>query len=343
MKGFKKIIVWVCISLLLQSAGMIYLNNYLFKAGSGKIVTVKIVKNETPVNKNVEIKIPDNVKHINNSFDGKYLSYYEGDILKIVNTKTGSVKDIEYGDGIKVSYYKWLSDRNRMLIAEKHTTKNRVSFKLAYYDVDKDTKEEIKELTWADTKSEVEDIQASTLTNLIYVKVAQSGKRSSIYWINIMKEMKTVETKSYVIGSIRVLPHDDKIVYEDLAYNKIYATGVTKAIAIQGVNKPNLLDVDGNDVIYIGAEEKEKITAIYSGTLKQNTSEWKKNVLSQPVDRKDIYISQEGNIYLNDNLKGVVTELITGKKTSYEGIFLQMYSEGIMTSRDKKLVKTSYK
>lgn len=341
MKIMKRIGVWIIISVLIQCAGLFYVNNYVLSEQTS-YKSKKVVAKDTK-NADADVSIPDDNTDINISFDGKYVAYYEGDVLKVVNTKSGESRNVEFGDGVKVSFYKWLPDRNRMLIAEKTTLKNGSGFTLSYYDVDKNAKEEIKKLSWADSKSEVEDIQVSTLTNVIYVKVAHSGQRSSIYWINIMKEMRTVDTSSYVIGAIRSVPHSDNLVYEDLTYHRIAATNINKPITIKAVNNPALLAVDGDDNIYVGQVENDKVVRIYSGGLKNNTSTFKVTELKEPIDRDDIYVSDDGNIYLNDALKGIMQELSTGKETAYKGRIINMYSGGIASICDGKLVKTALK
>ena len=214
-------------------------------------------------------------------------------------------------------------------------------------DLDKELKEmvqeEIKDLTWADEDSEVEDIQASTLTNVIYVKVARSGGKSSIYWINIMNEMKKINTKAYLVGETAILYHEDKLLYEDATYHKIYATNMEDSIDIDGVKDPRLLGVDSDDNAYIGSMENGKITKIYYGLLENPTSKWNVIHLSGPVDKNNIYISEQGKVMINDNLKGTIKEVSTGKETSYKGKFLQVYSTGVASIKDGKLIKTNFK
>ncbi len=341
MKIFMRIIIWVMISLTVQFAGLFYANNYLLASDDTSIKTKKVVKSD-PKKADAQINIPDNAKHINVSFDAKFLAYYDSDVLKVVNTKTGDEKKVEFGEGVQVSFYKWLPDRNRMLIAEKETSNQASNFKLAYYDVDKDVKEDIKELDWADKKSEVEDIQASPLTNVIYVKVASSGKRSNIYWINIMKEMKKVDTRSYQIGKIRIIPHEDKLIYEDLTHHRIYTTGQDEPLAINGVNNPSLLGVDDNDNVYIGETESDKVTKIFHGSIKEGKNSLETINLGVAVDKNDILITNQGKVYINDNFKGTVKEFGNGKEYKYSGSFVQMYNGGVISVSDGKLVKTLF-
>ncbi|KAJ51821.1 hypothetical protein BD780_000570 [Clostridium tetanomorphum] len=341
MKNFKRIFAWVVLSLIIQLIGFYYVDKYYLSTDTA--VKVKKIEKKNDKKPEAEVKIPENATRVNLSFDGKYVAYYDEDKLKVVNTKDGDVKDISFEDGVKVSYYKWLSDRNRMLIGEKHNNENGHGFKLSYYDVDKDAKEEIKDLTWADENSEVEDIQASTLTNVIYVKVARSGGRSSLYWINIMKEMKRIYPNAYLIGETAILNHEDKLLYEDATYNKIFATNREESIRITDVTKPRLLGVDIDDNVYIGSMENDKITKVYYGTLDKPTRDWNVIPFMEPVDKDDVYISEEGKVLVNDNLKGIVKEVATGKETSYSGKFIQVYSSGVASIKDGKLVKTNFK
>lgn len=340
MKIFIRILIWIMVSLAVQGAGLFYVNNYLLSSNTS-IKTKKVVKSEPKV-ADAEINIPDNAKHINVSFDAKFLAYYDGDVLKVVNTKTGDEKKVEFRDGIQVSFYKWLPDRNRMLIAEKETSNQSSNFKLAYYDVDKDTKEDIKELDWSDKKAEVEDIQISVNTNVICVEVASSGKRSNVYWINIMKEMKKVDTKSYQVGKIALLSYEDKLIYEDLTHNRIYITGNDEPLTIDGVNNPSIVGVDENDNVYIGETENDKVTKIFYGSVKENANALQTIDLGSAVDKNNILITSQGKVYINDNLKGTVKEFGSGKEYKYAGTFIQMYNGGVISVSDGKLIKTLF-
>lgn len=340
MKVFKKIVLWVVISLTLQLSGLFYANNYILTSDTSPIKTKKIVK-KTTKSPEIKIDIPDEAKNISLSYDGRFAAYYTSDGLKVIDTKNGQQKNVNFGSDTQISFYKWIPNRNRMLIAEKSNLKLESNITLAYYDVDKNVKEDIKELDWADKNSEVEDIQASPLTNVIYVKVANGGKRSSIYWINVMKELKKVETKAYMIGNIEIIPHEDKLVYEDLTYHKIYATDQEQSIDVDGVDNPSLLGIDDDDNIYIGESDGDKISKIFYGNIKENTSNFKSIDLNSPFDKNDIYVNSQGNIYVNDNFKGIVTEMKNGKQYKYPGTFIQIYDNGIASVSDGKLLKTS--
>lgn len=337
MRAFKNLIIWVMISLIIQMGGLYYLNNNLL-ASDTAVKSKKVVNSQTK-KPDVEVRIPDNAKNINVSYDAKYVAYYANEILYVVNNQTGKMDSVTFTDGAKVSFYKWLPDRNRMLIAEKNSGK----LSLSYYDVDKAQKDSISELTMADSKSEVVDIEAAPLPNVIYIKVSTGGKRNNIYWINIMKDKKKIETKSYIIGKIEVVPHEDKMLYEDLTYNKVYATGMESALTFKDSKKTCLLGIDNNDQVYIGNVNSDgKIDQIFYGTLKQSTSSWQTINLNSAVNKSDLFVAANGKVYINDNLKATFTEFQTGKITNYKGVFLELYNNGVASTSDGILIKTTF-
>ncbi|AAO35390.1 hypothetical protein DP149_12785 [Clostridium tetani] len=342
MKRFKKVFAWIILSLIVQSSMYFYIDKY-YLTNNTKLKATKVEKKNNDEKPDLEIKLPDNAKNINMSFDGKYAAYYDGDILKVLDTKTNEERDIAFDEGTDLSYYKWLSDRNRMLIAEKHKSENGgYRFKLSYYDVDKDTKEEFKDLTWGDEGSIVEDIQESTITNVMYVKVSRGGGNSRLYWINIMAEMKRVPTKVQMIGDIALIYHEDKLLYESMTYNKIYVTNKEGTIDIEGVEKPKLLGVDIDDNVYIGKKENDKISKVYYGNLETPTNQWRSVPFDQPIEEKDVHITKEGKVLINDNLNGIVKDVATGKETKYKGKFLQIYEGGVSSISENKLIKTKF-
>jgi len=99
-----------------------------------------------------------------------------------VNTVTGKSVNVNSSDGVKISFYKWLPDRNRMLIVE---TKNR-NLSLSYYDVSQSQKSKVSDILMISSASTVKTIEASPLTNVIYIKVKNGYKYYSIYWVNVI-------------------------------------------------------------------------------------------------------------------------------------------------------------
>ncbi|MBZ9688967.1 hypothetical protein G9F72_021855 [Clostridium estertheticum] len=336
MKWKKRIFIWILVSLSLQFSVLFYVDHY-FLAPDSKVVTKKVVDDKPEKIKNIDITVPANAKNILASYDAKYLSYYENEKLKIVDCKDGSVKDIAVNEASKISFYEWLPDRNRMLLVEKKSYDDSSNLILYYYDVSKGEKVKIKDLAWANTKSEVEDIQLSTLTGVTYVKVSSKGERSSIYRIDRMGSMTKADTIPNYVSNISLVRHEDKLIYEGLVYNKIYVTGSDEAITIKGVDKLTLIGTDDNDNVYLGEVKDKLISKIYYGKTSDKTSNWKVIDLQLPSEKNDLFVSSDGKVYQNDALKGVVKDVNSGTETSYEGKLLQLYTRGIVSLVGNKI------
>ncbi|MFL0198072.1 hypothetical protein ACJDU8_21260 [Clostridium sp. WILCCON 0269] len=339
MKIFKRTIIWVVVSLIIQFAGLLYINNY-FLSSQTEIKTKKIVKSE-PKKSDVVIKIPEDAKNITVSFDGRYLAYCQENVLKVVDSRTGDEKTLEFENGVQVSFYKWLQDRNRILIVEKEDSQGNSKFQLSYYEVDKDIKEDVKELDWSDKGAKIDDIQESHLTNVIYVKMESKGMRTTLYRLDINKDIEKTPVNSYIIGKMGILYLQDKLVYEDRVYNKIYVTDEDKPLTIQGIeNNPVWIGVDENDRIYIGDEKDGKISNIYCGSIDYDEYDYKNINLNQSVNKEDVFVMPSGKIYINDNLRGIVQEVGSGKQYTYKGNFIKIYEGGIASISNGELEKT---
>jgi hypothetical protein len=337
MKVFKNIILCIIISLIIQFSGLFYLNNY-FLTSNGDVKSLKVVdpNNKTSVS---QINIPNNAKAINVSYNAGYISYFLNDELYVINTITGQSVNVSLSNGIKISFYKWLPDRNRILIAQ---TENR-SLYLSYYDAAEMKKGNITDLLMVSSASKVKDIEAAPLPNVIYIKVSNSNENNSIYWVNIMESKKKIITETKNIGNIKAAPLEDKMVYEDLTNGKIYVTGINNALSFHGSARLRLLGIGDNDQVYIGnADSSNNIDKIYFGSFTDDTLNWQTLKLSTPIGKENIFVSDSGNVYINDNLKGTIKEPQTGKETFYKGKFLRLYIDGIASINDGILVKTSF-
>ena len=336
-KVFKNIIICIIISLTIQISGLFYLDSN-FLTSSATVKSQKVVSSSTSKKISVsKVKVPSDATTINVSYDASYVSYYVDDALYVVNTTTGKSVNVSSSNGAKISFYRWLPDRNRMLIVE---TQDR-NLSLSYYDVAESQKSNVTDLLMISLKSKVKEIEAAPLPNVIYIKVANSATYDSIYWVNIMKSRKKIITKTENIGKIKVVPHEDKMLYEDSSNNKVYATGSDDALSFIGSTKSCLLGIDNTDQVYIGdVDSSGNIDKIYYGTLKGS---WQTLQLNTPVSKAHLFVASSGKIYINDNLKGTVTEFKTGTETTYKGVFVQLYSNGVASLSDGSIVNTPFK
>lgn len=336
----KHMSVWIIISLAIQFTTLYYVNkNYLQAEAAFKTkkIEVKSSKKAEPA-----IDIPGDVQKVMASYDGNYISYCKDNNIKVINTSNGQEKNVTASDGNKISMYKWLPDRHRIIIAEKTAGDNSGSIELKYYDASKDVKDNIERISWSNSESEVEDIQVSPITNLMFLKVKRNSSRIDVYEVNAMNEVTKVNINSS-LGNIKILPHEDELIYENTYNNNIQTTNKNHSIDFNDMQNPVILGCDNDDNIYIGNLSNNKIDKIYYGSPQDSTEQWQVLKPTEAFSPKDVYISEAGEIYVNSSLKGKVQALKSNKVTAYTGNLLEMNEKVIISNNDGKLVKTNYK
>ena len=342
MKLYKKIIAWAILSIILQIGGLFVLDNFVFKHSSKfKSNKIDIEKQNT---KDINVIIPNGAENVNISYNGKYLTYYENDTLYIEESKTGTKTEVKTEDNGEILYYKWLSDRDRLIIAEKVVKDGETVIQLITYSPKDSSISYVTSICDYEDDMKVMKITESTFTSVYYVDIYRGGLKSMVYRIDINNDKSKVSLQASVLGNMQVIPHVDRLVYEDEINNKFYVTSPNKQLTFNSNKNLTLLGIDRNDVIYIGELNGEKISSIIYGKVDEDTSSWKTVNLEAVVNRKDIYFNNESEILINDNLKGAVKNLTTGLEVEYEGKLVQIKEDFIATTDSTgKLVYTTLK
>lgn len=342
MKLYKKIIAWAILSIILQIGGLFVLDNFVFKHSSKfKSNKIDIEKQNT---KDINVIIPNGAENVNISYNGKYLTYYENDTLYIEESKTGTKTEVKTEDNGEILYYKWLSDRDRLIIAEKVVKDGETVIQLITYSPKDSSVSYVTSICDYEDDMKVMKITESTFTSVYYVDIYKGGLKSTVYRIDINNDKSKVSLQASVLGNMQVIPHVDRLVYEDEINNKFYVTSPNKQLTFNSNKNLTLLGIDRNDVIYIGELNGEKISSIIYGKVDEDTSSWKTVNLEAVVNRKDIYFNNESEILINDNLKGAVKNLTTGLEVEYEGKLVQIKEDFIATTDSTgKLVYTTLK
>lgn len=342
MKVFKKIIAWAMLSIILQIGVLYILNNVVFKHTSVfKSEDIQVKKDTT---KDIKATISSTAKDVSISYNGKYLSYKENDALYLQESKTGTSKEVVMGNEGSIIYYDWLQDRDVLVIAEKVKKDGKYKIVLATYDAKYASENVVKEICTYKDNMKVKKITASTLTGVFYVDIDTGGSKNVVYRIDRNNDMKEVSLKTLILGNMQVIPHADRLIYEDKISGKFYVTNPSKQLAFNSNKKLTLLGIDKNDVIYMGELNGDKIASITYGKVDEDTANWKKVTLDSVVNDDDLYFSNESEILINDNLKGSVKNLTTGKELAYEGKLVQIKEEFVaLKDVDGKLIYKSLK
>lgn len=331
MKRFKKIIAWVILSIAVQIFLLYILDNFVFKHSSDfKSQKIEINKDKT---KDINASIPSDADKVNISYNGKYLTYNKGEKLYIEDTKTGTSTEIKTENNGDILYHKWLEDRDRLIIVKKVKDDGVYKIQLVTYnpkDFTETTASKEYICTYEDGM-EVKKVTESTITNVYYIDIYKGGLKNIVYRIDINEELTRVSLQTTVLGNMQVIPHEDRLIYEDKLNAKFFITSPNKQLTFNS-NKPlTLLGIDRNDVIYMGELNGDKIVNIMYGKVNEDTSTWKKITLDSVVNSTDVYFTNNSEILVNDNLKGSVKNLMTGKENEYEGKLVQIKEDFIAT------------
>lgn len=338
----KKIIVWIMLSLILQTTGLYILNNFVFITSS-EFKSKKINVNKY-TSDDIKGNIPSGVKNANLSYDGKYITYLKEKTLNIEDTKTGNSNEFKTEDNEVVMSYTWLNNRNIIAIVEKVKKDGKEKLQLITYDVKNDSKTFVQDICKFKENFEVENITTSVLTGVYYIHINKNRLQSTVYRIDRNDDLSEIDINAEVIGNMKVIPHEDRLVYQNKINNKIFATTPNKQLNFNSNSKLTLLDIDKNDVIYVGEIDGDNITNVLYGKLNEDVLAWKKLNFDSPINKDQIFFNDENQILTNNNLEGSVKNLINGHKVEYNGKFIQIIKDFIVSvDGDGKLIYTPYK
>lgn len=343
MKTFIRIIVLTLVAIIIQQGIFLYIENvYLDTNAEITVEKVDESKEEETVKKE-EVQLNTNVGDVSLSDDGRYVAYLQNDKLKVLDSNDGTEKEVITKNNETIAYYQWLTNEDNMIIIKKVKNGRSSYFEpITYYAKKNETRSltdfdisEIK-INITNDQEKVENVIFSTATSSLYIKIKKPTGKSDLYYLNIMNQLELVR-KNKDIGDIIVPPTTTKCVMEMGNYATILNS--TDNIQIPNVNITKILGTDINDNVYFGEEVNGKITKIYYCVLNDPNSRWKSFTLSKPVNKEDISIDYTGRIFVNDSDSKIVNELVSGQSVKYEGDYVQIYSKGVISRSENKLLK----
>lgn len=343
MKNLLRIVVWTLVALIIQQGVFLYLEN-VYLATDYEIKAEKVEEKEgEPEQEKEEIQIKNKIDKLSVSHDGRFVAYMEDGELKVLDSKENKENKFMPENKGQIVFYKWLTDGNSMIVIQKIQEKGNIYYEPISYNAKKSTVTSIVDFNYNEIKIPVKDdedivenVEFSTATNVFYIKIKKSNGRSDLYSLNVMNQMTLVRENKY-IGDIVVPTTNANCVME--MGDSVTILNRPDNIEIPNVAKSRILGTDINDYVYFGEEVDGKITKIYYTILNEEKLKWNILTLSKAVKKEDICIDYSGKIYVNDSEGKTVTELTTRKAISYEGEFIQIYSEGIIYRKGDKIFK----
>lgn len=339
MKEFKIMLIWSLLAIFIVSLGFLFLDQFVFKNSSDFNIKEVSTNNES---KDYDTKLPDNAENIQCSYNGQYISYDVDSKFYIYDASANKSKEYITTDSEKaILNYKWLPDRNMIVMAEKKKNDNGKSvISLVNFNAKTGDEKSIIDLTSYSSGLEVDDIATTTLAGVSYVSISsKDSDYATLYRIDINNEMKKVKTAVKSIGQMQVCPQKDNLIYCDSS-KKIYysyTNAKNNKIKLSGNGGYDLLDIDNNSNVYLGTISGDKVSKIIYGQSDKATSTWTSVKLDKEVAPSDIHINSNNEIMVNDSDEKKVNDLTTKKSYSYSGELIQITDYVIFSKNGNKV------
>lgn len=338
MKRKHKIFNWILLSIIFQVAVLSYFNFYYLNRRGDATATLITIGQDKP--KKVQtIDVPQDASEIKVSYDNTLIAYKLNGNIEVKNIKDNKTVKSITAKNDKISYYRWLPDRNMIIYGINAPDSENGRVQVITYNVDSEIEHIYPKITGIPKKSTIQQIELSPLTNVVYAKVATGNGTAKIYRYNVMSEL------SFVMNItdktlIKEFTYDNKLAYRD-DKNKLYIWDGLKSSSKQlaSNDKLDILGITGiDDEIYaavIGTDGK--VAQILKGTFDKPVSSWEKIDVKSNVSPDNLYLSPEGSIYELDKDKSTVYNLKTNGKVSYSGSLLEIFNSHIVTRSGDKV------
>lgn len=332
---FRFFFIGLAVVMAIEMAFIIFLDKFYFADNSQ--YHAQLVNGDNVKVTDAKISIDNGITGISYSYDGKYISYLSGGIVSVCNMQTGDRNVITAADNMNITNYKWIYDRDRLIIAERSDNASTPYYRLYYYDTGDKTTAEIYnganntrfKINTLENSEKIDQVEMSTLTNLIYIKFSDESGDSRLYRINIMGQKSTVKLRTKHIGKIALLKQDDVLVYEDSYNGRVYTTGRTSSVTIDGQNQFKIIGLDEEDNVYLAYISGGLVNSIYYGDITKN--KWSKMALPAPAVYSSLYLNRARNVFQCDQGSHTLTNLLTGKGVTFKGDFSGVITGGYIS------------
>lgn len=343
MKNLIRILVWTLVALVTQQSIFLYVEK-IYLASDVKIEAKKVEEKEIPQEKKLnEIEIKDGVEQVSLSSDGRFVAYFEGDKLKVLDSNDNSEKEFQSEKDGEIVFYKWLINENSMIVIQKIRENGELYFEPVSFNAKKGETRQLTDIHLNEVKiniknknDKIDNVVFSNATHSLYIKVQKQNGKSDLYYANVMNQLAEVRSNKE-IGNI-VVPTTNANAVMEMGDSATILNSPGN-IEIPNVEITKILGTDINDNVYFGEQVNDKITKIYYTILNDEKLQWYTLTLQKPVDKEDIIVDYSGKVYINDKATNSVLELTTKKIIKYEGQLMQSYAKGFISRENNKLIK----
>lgn len=278
----RKLAIWVIASLLFQGLVYLYFDRVLLAPTSAYEVSA----------------VSDGVTggKAYYSRDRRYSAIVKGDVVEIFAARGKEpIRTVEL-KGRKVSFFRWLEDRDLALMAVHEDAADGAAVTLSQIHPMGAEHEMAETVSKLPRGSKITDVAYSTATNVIYmqIQVSASPEQHRVYRTDANKDLKRVYLNASRIGRIAVLFDKDTLFYDNLVDGVVTARhgdGSWEVVS-PPVGKYRLVGVEANRIFIARLNGEGLATSIYVGRLKDKFQE--ERVLQTPMDVRMLSVKELG-------------------------------------------------
>jgi hypothetical protein len=301
-----------------EAGVLIYINNFYLRDNS-EYKTSTISATSSSKAQFMKVSIDANAQSIVASYDRRYVAYQKDGSIAILDMTNGQKYTVDNAANMQLSYFKWVYNRDRLMVAEKKTD----GYYCKLYEYDMKNKELIElrdnvnnsdfKISLQDTTDNITGIDVSTSVVKEYIKVTTQNKASTIWGMDVygngLQSLYYPVTGN--IGAMQSLKFQDKLLYEDTDNGKVYMYGSRTALSIGSNTSFGLLGFDNNDNVYLAAKNGTNTKTVYCGSYDKNSETWSWPTtiqLDKEVSVSDIYVELNGTVYYNDTANSTIVK-----------------------------------
>lgn len=344
MKTIAKWYKWILLAVIFQFCVLLYINNIFLNTN----VEVSVKSADTKARPSTgSFKVSEDAEMISVSYNSAFGAYLSGGKLNIVDIDKSKVKTVAGTDDDKITFYRWLPDRDMVIYSSNTKNGQKGVVQISTYEADSETTRDYPEISGLPSKSQIQDIELSPFTNVVYAQIQTSDTKCRIIRFNVMSQFANVMT----IGADSIIKESmyvNKLVYQNTGESAYVYDGMNKVknrIRIDA-EKVTILGMDAEDTLYLGTlDAGGKVTHINYQKITDTklTDAWTTLTLKQSVLPEDIVISVNGNLYQNKKDENKIVNLANERAASYRGDFVEVL-DGVLVSKDgNKVYVTSLK
>jgi hypothetical protein len=348
-------ILGLAVILVVELGALIFVDKSYLQETPNDLKTFVIPTGQFTKNTSHSATLDNAAQNIGVSYDGNFLAYTINGTLTIMNMTNGQTYAIDMDQSMKLGYYKWVYDRDQLIIAEMSTGD---SYYAKLYNLNaaaistskipdeiRDTVNNREEKIPMPThNSYISGLDFSTLTVTSYLKITNGVGHSILWKFDVPYHNEQYNISPYDIGNMQCLKNVSELMYENTANGKVNVA-YHDALTINGEQKFKLLGFDSNDDVYLARGDAPTTEEILYGSIVTTSADGSTQIDLAPTDMQSLkldksvkvsglHISLNGDIYYDDTANSKFVNLKTGKAIDYTGEVCAVYDQGFITVRN---------